>query len=306
VSLTSKPIADLTGRTMSRGFRRVFLFGFSWGLAFALTSLSACDGNQSATKNAKQSYWHYRIGKDYLKKKQPDAAKNELLKAVELDDENRDAHHLLGVIFFLKGVHAMNHVDRSQCLEGKRAKEQREAANRVFGLAEKSFKRVLELGKKKKSKTNSKVLNYLANIALHFAHYDEAIKLSSRALDNIMYTERQTALGTRGQAYFRKGDLEAASKDLRQAIFHQPKFCVGRFWLAKTYFKSKRFKDAIVELEKVVADKQCPLQEAHQLLGLCYLKDKQPQKARSQFEMCVSKNPNSCVSQECKRYGKLI
>ena len=56
----------------------------------------------------------------------------------------------------------------------------------------------------------------------------------------------------------------------------------------------------------MVEDKACPIQEAFELLGLTLLKLRDPEQARSQFEKCNTLNPRSCVSEECRRYAKLM
>jgi type IV pilus assembly protein PilF len=130
--------------------------------------------------------------------------------------------------------------------------------------------------------------------------------LAQKALKNILYVPRYLALGTLGWAYYHKGDLSAAARELRQAVFQEPKFCVGRYRLAKVYYDQKRYDQAIRELEQVIGNQACPIQEAHQLLGLAYMKKRDLEHAREQFGACVKLNPQSCISEECQRYAKLM
>jgi Tfp pilus assembly protein PilF len=259
----------------------------------------------ASNKNVKLSRTHYLLGADYVKKKMPDVAKRELFQALKLDPDNKDAHYLLGVIFFMEGLHKMNLLERVQCLKGAAASEQRREANKEFRRCEKYFKASVRLVENDK-KIDSDGLNYLANVALHFKRYDDAIAFAKRSLDNILYTSRDLALATLGWAYFHKGDKVKAAKELRQAIFHNPKSCVGRYRLAKVYYEQKHYDEAIAELKKVVADKQCPIQDAHHLLGLSYMKQRNLELARIQFDTCVKLNPKSCLSEECRRFAKLM
>jgi tetratricopeptide (TPR) repeat protein len=256
-------------------------------------------------KNSKLSRTHYLLGSDYVKKKMPDAAKRELMRSVELDPANKDAQQLLGVIFFFEGMNKVNILERERCLKDTAAQEQRAEANKDFRLCEKHLLEAVRLGKKEK-KTNSDALNYLANVSLHFKRYDEAITRAEQALSNILYASRHLALGTLGWAYYHKGKLGDAARELRQSIFHQPKFCVGRYRLAKVYHDQKRYDDVLEELRKVIDDKSCPIQEAHHLLGLTLMKLKKPEQAKVEFDSCVKLNPKSCISEECRRYAKLI
>lgn len=273
------------------------------GPAVSLLLLVCVGGCPSVTteKNAKLSRTHYLLGSDYVKKKMPDAAKRELFKAIELDSENKEANQLLGVIYFLEGLQKMNLLERKQCLKGRAASEQRREANKEFRRCEQYFRRSLELEEQKEKKIDSDDLNYLANVALHFKRYDEAISLAKKSLDNILYASRHLALGTLGWAYYHKGNKVAAAKELRQSVFHEPKFCVGRYRLARVYYENKKFDDAIEHLKKVTEDEKCPIQDAHHLLGLAYMKKRDMELARNEFNTCVKLNPKSCLSEECRR-----
>lgn len=269
-----------------------------------LAAVLACD-TEAVQRNAKLSRTHVLLGQDYLKRKNPQAATQELLKALELDPKNQEAHQLIGVLFFMEGVHSMNFIDRRQCLKGSAATEQRAVANEKFRAAEKHFKETVAIAKQE-GKVDSEALNYLANIAIHFKRYKKAVAYTTRAIDNIMYANRHMALGVRGWAHAFAGEYRDAARDLRQALFHQERFCVGRYRLAKVYYEQKQYDKAIEELVRVVDDKSCAFQDPHHLLGLAYTKTRQPEKAKFHFDRCVASNPRSCLSEECRRYAKLV
>jgi tetratricopeptide (TPR) repeat protein len=275
------------------------------GIALAAVLASSGCPSGAAQSDPELSRTHYLLGADYLKKKLPNAAKRELLQAVELDPENDQAHKLLGVVFFMEGVHKVNLLERTQCLHGTAAEEQRQAANKEFRRAEGHLKRAVALAKKEK-RTDSEGLNYLANVALHFKRYDQAIALANEALENILYGARHLSLATLGWAYYNAGKLDDAARELRQAVFHEPRFCLGRYRLARVYYAQEEYDKAIAELTRIADAKSCPIQEAHQLLGLALMKTKKRDEARDHFDSCVSMNPNSCVSEECRRYAKLL
>lgn len=277
----------------------------SWCLAIAaLLLVGACPSAQ-VKRDPKLSHTHFLLGSDYVKKKMPHAAKKELLEAVKLDPQNREAHELLGILFFMEGVGKVNTMERTQCLRGVAAEEQRSEANKEFRRSEVHLLEAVKLVDKDK-KEGSDALTYLANISLHFKRYDEAVARAKQALSNILYVPRHLALGAMGWAYYHKGDLGSAARELRQSIFHEPKFCIGRYRLAKVYYDQKDYEGAIRELKRVTADKACPIQEAHHLLGLALMKKKEPEQARTEFDTCVKLNPNSCIAEKCRRYAKLI
>jgi type IV pilus assembly protein PilF len=273
-------------------------------LAHALPLVGSGCGH-SPVRNSKLSQTHYLLGEDYFRKKQPDESRRELLQALALDDENEEANQLLGVISFLEGLHRVNEIEIDHCLKGEEAQEQREEAKKEFLKSESYFQRAIGLAEKEK-KIESEALNYLANIALYLKRYDEAIALGKRALENITFTQQHLPLSALGWAYYQKGEKARAARELRQAIFHDPQFSLGRFRLAKVYYDEQKYDKVIEELTQVTKDENCPLQEAFQLLGLAYLKKRQPEEAHIQFERCLKISPKSCISEECRRYSKLM
>lgn len=278
-------------------------------LIICLTAVSmlllSCVRESKPDRDPRLSMVHYRLGSDYFGKKMPRQAKVELLTALDLDDTNQRANYLLGVLFFVEGVHAANYIDRSQCLRGTAAEEQRRTVNQRLRDARKYLAKAVELAEQQKQK-QSEALNYLANIEIHFERYDEAIRLCTTALSNILYSEQHLALGNRGWARFKKGDLQGAGRDLRQALYHRPNACLAHFRLAKVYFALKQHAKVIDQLAGKQGSKDCPIQESFKLLGLAYLKRGQPERARKELSRCVAMNPRSCVSQECRRYARLL
>jgi len=273
--------------------------------AWILTLTPTLGGCPGPHYNPKLANTHYLIGADYIRKKMPQAAKSELMQAVKLDPDNSDAHYLLGVIFFMEGMNKINLLERVQCLSGIAAQEQRQEANKEFRRCEKQLLEVVRLAERER-KERSDALNYLANVSLHFKRYEESISRAKKALTNILYVPRHLSLGTLGWAYYQRGDLVGAARELRQSIFHEPRFCVGRYRLAQVYYDQKNYDKALEEVKQVTEDKACPIQEAHELMGLTLIKKKELEGARAAFDSCVKLNPKSCISEKCRRYAKRI
>jgi Tfp pilus assembly protein PilF len=236
----------------------------------------------------------FLLGADYFQKGLIAPALEELLKSVELNPKNPDAHNLLGLVFLRKGAEAEELSIRVQCLKGEELSLQRQEMDSQFKKAEDQFREAVSI------KPNfSEALNNLAVVALHFGRADEAISLEERALANIIYREPFTANGNLGLAYFDKKDMVRAAKALRQALFEQPAFCVGRYRLAKVYYEQKEYKSAAEELDKVTSDKACPIQEAYLLAGMTALRLEERVHAAELFQRCVALAPKSCVAHEC-------
>lgn len=273
-----------------------------FGIVVTVLALTAC-GGAVTNKQLKLSRTHYLLGEDLLKKKKPYGAKQELLKALEYYPANQDALNLLGVVYFFEGMHKMNLIDRHQCLRGSEADEQLAEANQDFRRAEGYFEKSLNISEEK-DKIESSTLVYLANISLHFKRYDEAVGLCQRALKNDVYAARHLALGVQGWGYYLRKDYERAGRLLRQAVFHEPRFKLGRFRLAKVYYALGKISRTVKELESFALDEDCPIQEAHYLLGVAYSKQRKLDKAQRQFELCAKKNPKSCLAETCDRMLK--
>jgi Tfp pilus assembly protein PilF len=135
---------------------------------------------------------------------------------------------------------------------------------------------------------------------MHFQEWDQAVTTAGKALANPLYRDPWAAQGNLGWAYLHKRELARASKELRQAVFSNPHFCVGRYRLAQVSYELKNLEAAQEELERVAADPKCPIQEAFHLLGLVSLRRGDRQRAEEAFNRCVALAPRSCLAKECR------
>lgn len=257
-------------------------------------ALSGC-GPAATRVDPDASQKEFLLGADYFNKGLVEPAVEELLKAVKLDPNNPDAHNLLGLVWLRKGAEAEELSTRNQCLKGESLALEKQEADTQFKKAEVELRKAIAL-----KQDFSDARNNLAVVMLHFGRYDEAVQLEEKALANIVYREPFAAQGNLGQAYLEKGDYVRAAKALRQALFEQPKFCVGRYRLAKVYYEQQDWDHAAEEIEQVTSDKACPIQEAFQLAGLVALRRQQRDKAQAMFARCVDLAPRSCLASECK------
>jgi len=264
-----------------------------------VSALCACA--TSAQREPEKSENRRLIGLDYFNKGLHRQALGELLEAIKLDPENFEAHNLIGLVFLRQGVDALDLAERAQCLDGVAKVEQRQIADGKIRRAAEHF----ELAVRHK-KPFSEALNNLAVTALHFRDYRAAVRHEDEALSNILYRDPHVALGNRGWAFFQQGDAVQAARDLRQAVFHQPGFCLGRYRLAEVHYSRKDYPAAAVELERVWQDQACPIQEAYRLHGKVLALQGDRAGARERFQRCQEVAKDSCLARQCERDARLV
>ncbi|MCU1281118.1 MAG: tgl, partial [bacterium] len=172
--------------------------------------MAAC-GPAATRVDPDASQKRFLLGADYFNKGLVQPALEELLKAVELDPSNPDAHNLLGLVFLRRGAEAEELSTRNQCLKGEALSLEKQESDGQFKRAEEQLRKAIEL-----KPDFSVARNNLAVVMIHFGRYDEAVALEDKALSNIVYREPYAAQGNLGQAYLEKHDLVRAAKALRQ------------------------------------------------------------------------------------------
>jgi tetratricopeptide (TPR) repeat protein len=258
----------------------------------ALVLFGGCWAHTQADPEASEK--RYLLGADLYGKNQIAPALEELLKAVQLNPNNAEAHNLLGIVYMRKGVETEDLATRNQCLRGDALRLEKEDADSNFTKAEKELREAVRA-----RPDFSDAYNNLAVVAQHFGRFDEAITLAEKALTNIVYRDPWAAQGNLGQAYLSKGDLVRAAQALRKALFDNPKFCVGHYRLAQVYKQQGELDQARQELELMFADNKCPIQEAYQLGGVVALKLGDRQRSGELLMKCRELAPRSCLAQTC-------
>ncbi len=249
-------------------------------------------------RQIEQSHNLYLLGADYYQRGLVPAALEELLKSVKLDPRNADAHNLLGLVYLAQGISEEGMLTAS-CAPV--SAEERAPIDEKMHKAEEHFRKAVE------SRENfSEALNSLAVVRTYFKDYDGALQYAKQAVDNPTYREPHLAWGNLGWASFKKKDYSKAIQQLRQAVFMQPEFCVGYYRLGEVYFARKQYELAVDSLERVAKNPKCPIQEAHHLLGLSYLKLGRPADGQVALDRCRKLAPKSCVGRQCDRQMRLF
>jgi Tfp pilus assembly protein PilF len=250
---------------------------------------------QAERNNPDAGQKRYLLGADYYGKGMIPAAQEELRQALLLDDKNYEALYLSGLIAMRQAVETQDLATRAQCLPAAEAKVQLEDVDGKMRQAQAQYRRAVAI-----RPDYSEAWNALSAVALHFRRWDEAVDAATRALQNATYSTPWFALANQGVAYLEKKEYLRAGKVLREALSQNKKFCVARWRLGQVYFAQNELERAKQELQVLVDDKNCPIQEAHLLLGKLTAKLSDADAAEQVFSECRRMAPSSCLAKECR------
>ncbi len=269
------------------------------GAGVALLSSFGCATRPK--RDPDQSYVRYQLGVEYFRGQRVEAAIEELDKALKADPENADAYNMLGIIALKQGHDHLQQAEVVACLRGRDEELVREDAIRKFREAELRFRKAVEVRKEFPSAWNN-----LAVAALQLREWDQAIAAAGEALKDATYAEPQVARANLGWAHFQKKEIQKAWKELHEAAARAPGFCVARYRLARVYVERGELDQAAEELEAVLLDKRCPIQEALLWSGVVAQRRKDREGAVAHFQRCREMAPRSCVAEECRSFAQLI
>jgi Tfp pilus assembly protein PilF len=270
------------------------------GALAAIANWPACAAHVKE-RDLEQSRIRYQLAADDFRGQRTEAALEELRKALEIDPGNADAYNLLGLISLSQGAEYVRQVESAGCLHGADAESLRRDAMTRFHDAENHLRKATTL-----KPDFSDAWNNLAVAALQLENYDEAIAAAQNALKDAAYPSPEFARANLGWAEFQKKNLNAAWKALHEAVARAPGFCVGRYRLAKVYVDRGQYDEAADEIDAVVGNVACPIQEAFLLAGLVHQHRGDAAGAHTLFDRCVSAASRACLAAECKRYAEMV
>lgn len=222
--------------------------------------------------------WHQKQGQIFLNKgisliqmgEYNNAAK-ELLEAEKYSPDDPKIHYYLGIAYHGKGLR--NHAIRE-------------------------FEKAISL-----KKDYSEAHNYLGTLYMETKQWDMALQEFDLALENIFYDTPAMPLFNAGWTYYLKKDYKNALIKYETALQKEPMTYL-RPQIEKNigiiYFDQNNLHGAISHFEQAV--KLDPsLYEARFLLGECYWRIKDLNKARKEFQAVIELSPpSSTFSQKAK------
>jgi type IV pilus assembly protein PilF len=274
--------------------------GFASLLAGLALLLSAACASRPK-RDPDQSLVRYQLGLEYFRSRRVEAAVEELRKSIAADPENAEAHHMLGIIALNQGHDYLVQAESADCLLGSDGELVRQDAALRFKEAEQQFRLAVAL-----QPVFPAAWNNLSVTALQLQDWNGAIAAASEALKDSTYSEPEFARANLGWAYLQMKQTQRAWKELHEAVARAPRFCVARYRLAKVYFERGDMAQAAENLDAILDDARCPIQEAFLLGGLVHQRRRNRERAQGLFKRCTELAPRSCLAKECRRYSDLV
>ena len=259
-----------------------------WGITIAtvllvlpLALLGGCGGGPTAEESMR-SQREYELGVSLMREASLPQAFEHLLRAVTLDPENAEAHHVLGVLFTARGDFA-------------KAELHLAAAGRLAD----------DPALESRPSLRSEIRNSRGVLLIHEEKLDEAIVELRAAANDLLYTTPYLAWANLGLAYFEKESYPQAIAALEQAVRLQRDFCLGYLRLGQAYLATNDYTRAETALTRVVGVDNITCnttQEAWEMRGQARSHLGHHDEAVADFERCVELGPETEPGRACRGF----
>ncbi len=249
---------------------------------FALIAGVGCTESSSTGPGARDpvrmSESEYDIARDlWLRRNQPREALAHALKAVDLDDNDAEAAHLVALLYL------------DFCSRGP--------AECRLPEAEKNARLAM---KDKPDFREAK--NTLAVVLIHEKRYADAIAVLKPLTEDILYQTPENAWGNLGWAYLEQGSFDLAIDALKRSVAAQPLFCVGSFRLGLAFEHKQEFTSSLDALTRAL-ETDAPgcnsLQDAFAARARVRMKLGDLPAARADLDHCVALSGKTETGKEC-------
>jgi type IV pilus assembly protein PilF len=255
-----------------------------FGLALATLVFACSSGASNGTTGpgahdpARMSESEYDIARDlWLRRNQPREALAHALKAIELDDSNAEAAHLVALLYL------------DFCSRGP--------AECRLSEAEKHARLAL-----KDRSDFREAKNTLAVVLIHQKRYADAIAVLKLLSEDILYQTPENAWGNLGWAYLEQGSFDLAIDALKRSVAAQPVFCVGSYRLGLAFEHKQEFTSALDAFTRAL-ETDAPgcnsLQEAFAARARVRMKLGDSDSARADLDRCATLSGKTDVGKEC-------
>jgi tetratricopeptide (TPR) repeat protein len=257
--------------------------GLTWMLAATLLAecVVGCGGNPKVPPGAdpeRMSESEYDVAVDLWRRRgKPREALSHGLEAIELNDRNSEAFHLVGLLYL-----DLCRLYPNDCR---------------LAEAERHARAALTLDPEFREARNT-----LGVILIHQRKLADAIATLQPLTADILYQTPENAWGNLGWAYLERGDTDKAIDALRRSVAAQPLFCVGNYRLGLAYFGRKDYTQALEAFSRALdtADPGCQaLQEAYLGRAKASLELSRMDGAHEDLDRCVAISKASKTGKEC-------
>jgi len=246
----------------------------------ASVALGCATTSGARTPEAERSYREFQLAASLRDEGQTPAAIEHLREAIDLDQNNAEAHLLLGFI---------------------------QMERRDYQNAEEHLSTAIKLLEKQKrgGATLAEARNIFGLCLIELERYDEALLVLRQSATDELNTAPHLAWGNLGLAQFRLGEYEEAVRSTMEAVRIEPRFCVGYYTMGEALWRLRQLKDAERALVSAIgADPSCAndrrLQGAWRLRGEVRAELGHRRDAVADLERCVELDPYSNDGRMCQ------
>ena len=236
-------------------------------VCFALGA-AACSGAEAERKAIEEKAdFHYNLAQGYFQSKTIDLAIRELVAALEIDEEHADSRYLYGFIQFGR----------------KQYEEAAENFRRAIAVRPKFFA----------------ARNHLGATYLEMERWADAVATLEPLLKEATYTTQYLVYNNLGWAYLKMADLRLAEKNLKLAVFLNPKFCNGYRNLGILALEQRDYKGAVEQATE--ATTRCPqYADLHLQRGEALVAAGQIAESDAAFRKCAELGGETPLGRRCK------
>jgi type IV pilus assembly protein PilF len=257
--------------------RRLALYGL-------LTLIAACSSSSSGTTGpgahdpARMSESEYDIARDlWLRRNQPREALAHGLKAIELDDSNAEAAHLVALLYL------------DFCSRGPAECRLKDAEKHArLAISDRPDFREAK--------------NTLAVVLIHEQRYADAVSVLKPLTEDILYQTPENAWGNLGWAYLEQGSFDLAIDALKRSVAAQPVFCVGSYRLGLAFEHKQELTSALDAFTRAL-ETDAPgcnsMQEAFAARARIQIKLGNLDSARADLDRCTALSGKTDAGKEC-------
>lgn len=247
-------------------------------VAGSIAMLAACGG--ITREQVERSQREYQLAVGLFGEGNAPGAFEHLLRAIELDPDNAEAHHLLGNLFWM--------------------------VRRDFERAEHHLREALRANQVAPGPAGleSDVKNSLGVLFVNAGRHDEAIAVLREAASDLMNRQPALSWANLGWAYHEAGQNDRALEALHQAVQLSPQLCLGWYRLGQVRAAREEWPRAIEALDRAleVEDETCTrLQVAWRLRGEVHARLGHRDEALRDLERCVELSSETDDGRACRR-----